>query len=67
MARWNVLQSSQQFIKKWGHRMEVVGVVLKYGFAILLLAELIAMGRALVVLAREKALVPHQPQQAAEE
>ena len=67
MARWNVLQSSQQFIKDREQGMEVVGVVLKYGFAIVLLAEVIVMGRALVVLAREKAVLPHQPQQVAEE
>jgi hypothetical protein len=67
MARWNVLQSNQQFVKQREHRMEGVGVVLKYGFAIVLLVELVVMGRAMVMLVREKARSPHQTQQAAEE
>ncbi len=47
--------------------MEVVIILLKYGFALVLLVETILVGRALVALAREKAVPPHETQFATEE
>ena len=47
--------------------MEVVAVVLKYGFALVLLAEVVVIIHALVALAREKAAPPVTAPAGAEE